>query len=392
MIPRVRVNYTARDLARAATEPSKNPDPLLEMTDLLGKFMGSDKVMPTASGRGALYLLLHCLPQRKVLMPAYTCKAVAEAARLAGKILCYAECDQNGFNSSAELFAPLIDSDTIVIATHQYGIPCRIFEMSRICSERSAVLIEDVAAALGTRIGGRLAGSFGDAAFFSFDSTKIVNVPLKGGFLACRDSGLFHRLLEAREKLTHSLGGLNALRTVLAGLALSALSNPSLYGIFHALAFRIAGRTTADSDRLAHAPTLFYTTKMTRWQARIAIPQIKRLESLITRRRELYAYYQAELSSLKHIRLPAPDTEGQWACSRFPILVPEPKQRFYYECRRRGIDLAFSFSFPQAPRTFTVTHNICAKVVNLPFYDRLQGTERDHVVRVLHEIDRTAFS
>ena len=41
----------------------------------------------------------------RVVVPTYTCKAVAEAALLAGKEVLYAEVEPDGFNMTAEALA-----------------------------------------------------------------------------------------------------------------------------------------------------------------------------------------------------------------------------------------------------------------------------------------------
>lgn len=56
----------------------------------------------------------------------------------------------------------------IVIASHLYGYPCQISRIHEICIEKGAVLIEDAEEALGSRISGHSAGSFGDYGVLGF--------------------------------------------------------------------------------------------------------------------------------------------------------------------------------------------------------------------------------
>jgi dTDP-4-amino-4,6-dideoxygalactose transaminase len=81
----------------------------------------------------------------------------------------------------------ILDSDTIVIATHQYGNPCAIKEIQSLCARVGAVLIEDCAGSLGTTVDGVLTGLYGDYAFFSFDSTKLLTIPSKGGCILAKN-------------------------------------------------------------------------------------------------------------------------------------------------------------------------------------------------------------
>ena len=85
MIPRTKVNYTFISLMNALFTSEREEYFRRRIIHHLGCFLGSPHILLTGSGRGALYLLLLALPHRKVFIPAYTCKTVAEAALLAGK-------------------------------------------------------------------------------------------------------------------------------------------------------------------------------------------------------------------------------------------------------------------------------------------------------------------
>ena len=85
--------------------------------------------------------------------------------------------------------------------------------------------MEDVAAAFGTRTQGQLTGTFGDAAFFSFDSTKLINVPLKAGFLAVRDPGLLTSAQAIYEHETAAMTMSRKFALVFQGFILLLLEN-----------------------------------------------------------------------------------------------------------------------------------------------------------------------
>lgn len=108
-------------------------------------------------------------------------------------------------------------------------------------------MIEDAAASLGSRANGRLTGTFGDAAFFSFDSTKLVNVPLKGGFLTVVDESIFERTRSAHARLTHPMSRYKQAVTHLSAVLLVALEHHALYRVFHTLFFAIRRRFTEDA-------------------------------------------------------------------------------------------------------------------------------------------------
>ena len=55
-----------------------------------------------------------------------------------------------------------------VMVVHLYGASCELDAISKICSERRLLLIEDCAEALGTLYRGKHVGTFGDVSTLSF--------------------------------------------------------------------------------------------------------------------------------------------------------------------------------------------------------------------------------
>ena len=78
LIPRVRVNYTLADLCRGFFAGRGKGQKCKELRLALSRYFKVDDVLLTSSGRASIYVLLRFLPQSKVVVPAYTCKVVAE--------------------------------------------------------------------------------------------------------------------------------------------------------------------------------------------------------------------------------------------------------------------------------------------------------------------------
>ena len=380
MIPRVRVNYGWRDLAAAFCAREKP-----QLRETLAKLFAVEDVLLTPSGRAGLYFILRAVPHPRVVIPAYTCNAVVEAARIAGKQIVFLDAAPDSFNSSTDGLAALLDRDTIFIATHQFGIPCDIEAMAQLCRERGALLVEDCAASLGTRVDGRLTGTFGDAAFFSFDSTKLINVPLKAGFVLARAPELLARIRAACEAEIEPMPIAHQCRLLALGAAYLLLKNPWLYRLYHTLALR--RRCTAESPTLNLTRTAFYRYDVTPWQAHIATTQLARLDKLIARRRSLHAAFLHALQGCRHLTLPPADSRGEWACIRFPILVAGDKLAWYRAANARGVDFAFSFTHLASPPEFPRAHAIARAVLDLPYYDALSDAELQHTAATLRALD-----
>ena len=392
MIPRTKVNYRMSDLMHACLVEENDNRWRQALAHRLGGMFDTSQLLLTASGRGALYVLLSSLPQRRLLVPAYTCKAVVEAAHLAGKEVLFGESEVNGFNMSMDSLDGLLDTDTILLATHQFGIPCDIRAMIRHARAAGAFVIEDAAASLGSRVEGQLTGTFGDAAFFSFDSTKLVNVPLKAGFLRVSDPEVFARCQAFMASTATPMPRLRKLRYLLMGAILVTLEQPVLYRLFHNLKFHWRGRFTDDSADFKPNLGPFYLDCLAEWQANLLLPQIERLDHIIATRRRWYAEYLRRLQDTAIIEFPPADIYAEWAPIRFPIRIYRDKLAFYRQATRLGVDFAFSFTFIASPPEFVRSHQLATSVLNLPFYDRLTDKEFERVVDVLRELDRTILA
>lgn len=385
MIPRVKVNYSFFDLIRSVFITDNCNKYRQDLVTTLGSFFNIDNVLLTPSGRSGLYYILKAIDRPKVLIPAYTCKAVAEAAVLAGKEVIYVEVSEDGFNMSPAALEKHLAEDTVVIATHQFGFPCDINLIVELSKKKNAMVVEDAAASFGSRVNGQLTGTFGDAAFFSFDSTKLISVPLKGGFLTAKD-GLFERIRHCYSSEIKTMPQLHKVKLLTMGFVLVTIEKPFLYRIFHTLRFGLTRTFTAETATLAKHPDEYYQYNLTEWQACIALSQIKKIEHIIQKRQDLFAALRRRLLHNNDFLLPPEDTEQEWACIRFPIRIRGDKMTYYRKAVRRGIDFAFSFTFISSPESFKYSHRLADSVLDLPYYLKLKDKEIVYIANTLSDI------
>lgn len=140
----------------------------------------------TSSGTSALEIVFRCLgvAGRDVVVPANTFFATAAAACHAGARPVFADVDAGTFALSvATLEAAVTDSTAAVVLVHIGGlITPEVDKIREFCDRRGVALVEDAAHAHGSSWGGRPAGSFSDAAAFSFYPTKLVT-SAEGGMI-----------------------------------------------------------------------------------------------------------------------------------------------------------------------------------------------------------------
>lgn len=157
------------------------------------------KAVSTSYGRMAFYYLLKALnlpPGSEVTFPALTFWVIPEMARILGLKPVFVDIDPATYNLNPDLIEQAITPRTrVIVPTHLYGLPCDMDRIMQIARKHNLVVIEDCAHALGARYRGKPVGTFGDAAFFSFQTLKPLNT-YGGGVALVRDTSLARRVAD----------------------------------------------------------------------------------------------------------------------------------------------------------------------------------------------------
>ena len=155
------------------------------------------QAIATSYGRMAFYNILQSLglpPGSEIVVPALTFWVVPELARAAGFRVVFADIDPATFNLDAAALERAITPETrAVVPTHLYGLPCDMDAIMTIAECHNLRVVEDCAHSLGATFRGRPVGTFGDAAFFSFQTLKPLNC-YGGGMAVVRDGALAGRV------------------------------------------------------------------------------------------------------------------------------------------------------------------------------------------------------
>ncbi len=157
------------------------------------------RAVSASYGRMAFYYILKAMALTaggEVIMPALTFWVIPEMARAAGLEPAFADIDPATFNITPGAFERAITPRTVaVVPTHLWGLPCDMDEIVDIARRHDIRVIEDCAHALGATYRGRPVGTFGDAAFFSFQTIKPLNT-YGGGMAVMRDASLAQRVAD----------------------------------------------------------------------------------------------------------------------------------------------------------------------------------------------------
>jgi dTDP-4-amino-4,6-dideoxygalactose transaminase len=386
MIPRVQPNYSFSDLLSSFFVRENTYNFRKNLILQLNSYFNNKNILLTHSGRGALFAILSCLDQKNIFVPAYTCKAVIEACRLAQKNVFYIETEDNGFNADPQSLAGSLNSDSVLLITHQFGYPCQVDQLLELANNAGAVVVEDCAASLGVRYNGRLTGSFGLAAAFSFDSTKLLNAPLKGGFMLTADQDFYLKcqkfIDENLKKLPFSL----KIYYLLMGLVLKIIGHHFLYKIFHWLMFQRKGHYTDERVPSSSVLTPFYKYGLAEFQAAIVSKQFKYLDQILAKRRRDYNIMLTGLRPSPLFASPPPLANDDPAPIRFCLQIKGDKFSFYERCVKKGLDLGFSFTFIASPSTYEKSHRLANSILNLPFYFTMPDKTIKNIIYIINKI------
>jgi dTDP-4-amino-4,6-dideoxygalactose transaminase len=166
-------------------------------------YIGVAHAIGVGSGTEALHLALRACgigSGDEVITVAHTAVATVAAIELAGAIPVLVDIDPGTYTLDPVRFEAAIGPRTkAVIPVHLYGHPADLGPIVEIARRRGLRVIEDCAQAHGARYDGRVVGSFGDIAAFSFYPTKNVGAIGDGGLVATDDGDLAERARLLRE-------------------------------------------------------------------------------------------------------------------------------------------------------------------------------------------------
>lgn len=167
------------------------------------RYLGVKECVSVANGTDALEIAMRSVGVVEGSLVVGTANAgnyLRTAANIIGAEVVYADVDKNTRNLTLESLLPHLKAGAqFVVATHLYGLAVsEIIQISSLCDEYNAVLIEDCAQANGAEINGIKVGNFGKAACFSFYPTKNLGALGDGGAVVTNDQMIADRVRALR--------------------------------------------------------------------------------------------------------------------------------------------------------------------------------------------------
>lgn len=187
-----------------------------EFEEQVAAALGVEHVVALSSCTSGMALTLHVLGVRGAVgVPAFTFPATAHAILWNGLRPVFLDCDEGSLTLDPASLESADDAElAAVMPVYVFGNAPRWPAILEIARRRNLTVVSDAAQALGTRVGERFAGTFGDAEVFSLAPTKLAYAG-EGGLVTTADGRLAHELRAARNYGHHgdydsTLKGLNA--------------------------------------------------------------------------------------------------------------------------------------------------------------------------------------
>lgn len=173
-----------------------------ELEKKIAEYHGVSEAIGVASGTDALHISIESLgigEGDEVITTPFTFFATAEAILYTGAIPVFVDIAPDTMNiDPAEIEKKITGQTKALLPVHIFGHPADMDAIMAIAGRHNLKVIEDCAQSFGAEIEGRKAGSFGDAACFSFYPSKNLGAFGDGGMILLNDPEVAGKMRKLR--------------------------------------------------------------------------------------------------------------------------------------------------------------------------------------------------
>lgn len=335
-------------------------------------YIGAKSSVGVNSATAALHLAVsafHLPPGRKVLVPAMTFASTATAVLYNQLVPVFVDIDPDTLSISLDDLQRKITTDCVaVLPVHMGGHPVPMQQLNEIAKQHNLAVIEDCAHCAGGVYKGKKLGTWGDIGCFSFEEKKCMTTG-DGGMLSSNRPDLVEPLRADR-----------------------------WVGIDKDTWKRSAGYTATGAQDSKHwyyeIAVLGYKYNMNDLMAAIGLAQLKKLDQMNARRRQIIRRYLTGIADCEDIRPLLPyslEDSSYWIfgvrCEQRDDLILHLKQKgiatsvHYMPLPMHPLFKEFNGRIPNAERVWKT-------MITLPLFPDLTDEEVDYVVDALCAFER----
>lgn len=168
--------------------------PVREFESAFAEYLGLNHVVGCANGTDSLEILMQAMgigSGDEVIVPAHSWISTSESVSAVGARPVFVDTESDNFTIDVSKIEAAITSRTkAIIPVHLFGHPADMHVIMQLADKHGLKVIEDCAQAHGAMIEGKMVGTFGDAASFSFYPGKNLGAYGDAGAMATNDDAL----------------------------------------------------------------------------------------------------------------------------------------------------------------------------------------------------------
>lgn len=369
--------------------------------DTFARRLGAAHAISTSNGRTAFLLILRSLgfpAGSEIIVPALTFWGIPEMVRTAGLKVRFVDVNPDtGCLDPAAFERAVTPKTRAVVPTHLYGLPCDMDTILDIAERHHLAVIEDCAHALGATYRGRLVGTFGDGAIFSFQPYGPLNTS-GGGMAVVRDDEIADRVRAQVEAFAWPDAKRVAHRMLL-DRTVAMLTRP---GVFAATGFPVllAARLVnwhpemfgREPVRALNPLPPTYVERYSNVQAAIGLASLDFLNAWTAATRSHAHSVNAALANLPDVRLPVEPPDRIHVYSQYCVSVPR-RGDVVRRCLTKGVDVEglradvcprLSLFFAEQQEAAGAER--AAETVQIPIHATLSDRHLRHVTKVVRSV------
>lgn len=324
-----------------------NNGPLVNELELrLKLYLDVPHLLYVANGTIALQIAIRALELKgEIITTPFTFIATTSCALWENCKPVFVDIDPDTLNIDANQIEAAITPETsAILATHVFGNPCNIDAIDEIASRRGLKVIYDASHCFGTKYKGKSVFGYGDVSTASFHATKLYHT-VEGGALFTKDPVLLKKMAYMRN-----------------------------FGFDGPETFACVGINAKNSE----------------FHAAMGLVNLRYIDDILAKRKELYCYYTDQLSGLdKKLQVIQEDTVYNYCY--LPVILPSEELIKKIELYLNA-NLIFSrrYFYPSLHTLnfvdkYDCPNSLCIsrRIMCLPMHHNLSVEEVNFVIRIL---------
>ena len=336
-----------------------------EFENAIKNYVGIDYCAVLNSGTSSLHATLLAFglgAGDDILVPSFSFVSTANSVLFTNATPSFVDIEETTFGLNPKLISEKISTSTKAIIPMDYGgQSCKIDEINEVARDEKLLLIEDAAESLGASINNNKAGSFGDAAIFSFCGNKVLTTG-EGGAVVTNSKETIEKI-----KLIRSHGRFDKINYF-------------------------------ENTENSRYQDLGYNWRMSSITAALGISQLNKLDKIIKMRQKNAAFISSRLKKFPQIITPISPDGYEHIYQMYTIRLATNKMRddlknhllakrifskVYFEPIHLTPFYRKKFNFKEGD--LPVTEQISQQILTIPLFPNMTMEEKNYLVDSISE-------